>query len=292
MKRKHADSPSAFLAAAMAVTGAAMLLCPLIGQNTEMNRSAAEYDDLRVRLKSEEPAQATDAPAQDKSVLCVLLGLPSATQEPLELPKTDKSPPEIDIGTGADLAACLAQNDDFIAWIRIPGTNVDYPVVWTDDAEYYLHHTFTGKPGAAGTLFSLMKTDYSIPSRNIAIYGHHLKSTGEKMFTSLMRYKNADFYAGHETVLLDTLYERGSYRIFAVLNFHSSEWDASQEDFESDAAFLEFIRYARRNALYDTGMTVGAEDSILTLITCDRSYGGKAGRLAVVAVLEKSRRNL
>ena len=175
MKQKHADSPSAFLAAAMAVTGAAMLLCPLIGQNTEMNRSAAEYDDLRVQLKSEEPAQATDAPAQDKSVLRVLLGFPSATQEPLELPKT---------------------------------------------------------------------------------------------------------------------YESGLYRIFAVLNFHSGEWDASQADFESDAAFLEFIRYARRNALYDTGVTVGAEDSILTLITCDRSYGGKAGRLAVMAALEKSRRSL
>ena len=292
MKQRRPDSPSAFLAAAMAATGAAMLLCPLIGQNTEMNRSAAEYDDLRVQLKSEEPAQATDAHAQNKSALRVLLGFPGATQEPLELPKTDESPPEIDIGTGADLAACLAQNDDFIAWIRIPGTNVDYPVVWTDDAEHYLHHTFTGKQGTAGTLFSLMKTDYSIPSRNIAIYGHHLKSTGEKMFTSLMRYKDADFYAGHETVLLDTLYESGSYRIFAVLNFRSGEWDASQADFESDAAFLEFIRYARRNALYDTGVTVGEEDSILTLITCDRSYGGKAGRLAVVAVLEKSRRNL
>ena len=292
MKQRRPDSPSIVLAAAMAVTGAAMLLCPLIGQNTEMNRSAAEYDDLRVQLKSEEPAQATDAPAQDKSALRVLLGFPGATQEPLELSKPDESPPEIDIGTGVDLAACLAQNDDFIAWIRIPGTNVDYPVVWTDDTEYYLHHTFSGKQGAAGTLFSLMKTDYSIPSRNIAIYGHHLKSTGEKMFTSLMRYKDADFYAGHETVLLDTLYESGSYRIFAVLNFHSSEWDASQADFESDAAFLEFIRYARRNALYDTGVTVGAEDSILTLITCDRSYGGRSGRLAVMAVLEKSRRSL
>ena len=271
-----------------------MLLCPLIGQNTEMNRSAAEYDDLRVQLKSEEPTQATDA-QENRSTLRQMFdaaGFPSTTQMPLELPEQDENPPAINIGTGADLAACLAQNDDFIAWIRIPGTNVDYPVVWTDDAEHYLHHTFTGKQGAAGTLFSLMKTDYSIPSRNIAIYGHHLKSTGEKMFTSLMRYKDAGYYVGHETVLLDTLYESGSYRIFAVLNFHSGEWDASQADFESDAAFLEFIRYARRNALYDTGVTVGAEDSVLTLITCDRSYGGKAGRLAVVAVLEKSRRNL
>ena len=294
MKQKRPDSPSIFLAAAMAMAGAAMLLCPLIEQNTEMNQSAAEYDNLRVQLKSEE--QAADAPEKaNGSALRRMLdaaGFPSATQAPLELPAQDESPPEIEIGTGADLAACLAQNGDFIAWIKIPGTNVDYPVVWTDDAEYYLHHTFSGKQGAAGTLFSLMKTDYSIPSRNIAIYGHHLKSTGEKMFTSLMRYKDADFYARHETVLLDTLYESGSYRIFAVLNFHSGEWDASQADFENDAAFRDFIQYAKRNALYDTGVTVGAEDSILTLITCDRSYGGKAGRLAVVAVLEKSRRNL
>ncbi len=257
MKQKHADSPSAFLAAAMAVTGAAMLLCPLIGQNTEMNRSAAEYDDLRVRLKSEEPAQATDAPAQDKSALRVLLGLPSATQEPLELPKMDESPPEIDIGTGADLAACLSHTT---ISSRGSGSRHERGLSRRLDGRrrVYLHHTFTGKQGAAGTLFSLMKTDYSIPSRNIAIYGHHLKSIGEKMFTSLMRYKDADFYAGHETVLLDTLYESGAYRIFAVLNFHSGEWVASQADFESDAAFLEFIRYARRNALYDTGVTVGA----------------------------------
>ena len=284
MKQKHADSPSAFLAAAMAVTGAAMLLCPLIGQNTEMNRSAAEYDDLRVQLKSEEPAQAADAPAQDKSVLRVLLGLPSATQEPLELPKSDESPPEIDIGTGADLAACLAQNDDFIAWIRIPGTNVDYPVVWTDDAEYYLHHTFTGKQGAAGTLFSLMKTDYSIPSRNIAIYGHHLKSSGEKMFTSLMRYKNPDFYEDNQTIVLDSLYRHSDYTIFAVVNMKVGDWEPSRTTFSGDAAFMAFVNRAKSESLYDTGVEVGADDHILTLITCDRSYAGKDGRLVILAV--------
>lgn len=286
MKQKHADSPSAFLAAAMAVTGAAMLLCPLIGQNTEMNRSAAEYDDLRVQLKSEEAAQATDAP-ENRSTLRQMFdaaGFPSTTQEPLELPKTDESPPEIDVGTGADLAACLAQNDDFIAWIRIPGTNVDYPVVWTDDAEYYLHHTFTGKQGAAGTLFSLMKTDYSIPSRNIAIYGHHLKSIGEKMFTSLMRYKNPDFYEDNQTIVLDSLYRHSEYTIFAVVNMKTGDWEPSRTTFSGDAAFMAFVNRAKSESLYDTGVEVGADDHILTLITCDRSYAGKEGRLVILAV--------
>ena len=286
MKQKHADLPSAFLAAAMAVTGAAMLLCPLIGQNTEMNRSAAEYDDLRVQLKSEEPAQATDAP-ENRSTLRQMfdaVGFPSTTQVPLELPEQDENPPEINIGTGADLAACLAQNDDFIAWIRIPGTNVDYPVVWTDDAEYYLHHTFTGKPGAAGTLFSLMKTDYSIPSRNIAIYGHHLKSTGEKMFTSLMRYKNPDFYEDNQTIVLDSLYRHSEYTIFAVVNMKAGDWEPSRTTFSGDAAFMAFVTRAKSESLYDTGVEVGADDHILTLITCDRSYAGKEGRLVILAV--------
>lgn len=286
MKQKHADSPSAFLAAAMAVTGAAMLLCPLIGQNTEMNRSAAEYDDLRVQLKSEEPAQVTDA-QENRSTLRQMFdaaGFPSTTQVPLELPEQDENPPEIDIGTGADLAACLAQNDDFIAWIRIPGTNVDYPVVWTDDAEYYLHHTFTGKQGAAGTLFSLMKTDYSIPSRNIAIYGHHLKSTGEKMFTSLMRYKNPDFYEENQTIVLDSLYRHSEYTIFAVVNMKVGDWEPSRTTFSGDAAFMAFVNRAKSESLYDTGVEVGADNHILTLITCDRSYAGKEGRLVILAV--------
>lgn len=123
-----------------------------------------------------------------------------------------------------DLAALYAQNQDFVAWLEIPGTNVNHPVVSTGNPDYYLHHTFSGKESAVGTLFSLA-ADYQTPSQNIAVYGHHLRSSGEKMFTSLMRYKDPDFYAGHETVYLDTLYRGGAYKIFAVVNIHSGEWN-------------------------------------------------------------------
>ncbi|MEG0494222.1 MAG: class B sortase, partial [Clostridia bacterium] len=74
--------------------------------------------------------------------------------------------------TGVDLSACLAANADFIGWLQIPGTTVDYSVVQTDEIDYYLNHTFTGKKSYIGTLFSLGQTDSQLPSRNIAIYGH------------------------------------------------------------------------------------------------------------------------
>ena len=77
--------------------------------------------------------------------------------------------------TGADLAACKAANDDFIAWLKIPGTKVNYPVVRTDNMDYYLTHTFTGKQSKIGTLFSLGRTDYETPGTKSRVSGRCTK---------------------------------------------------------------------------------------------------------------------
>ncbi len=186
--------------------------------------------------------------------------------------------------TGADLAACQAKNPDFVAWLKIPGTNVNFPVVLSDNTDYYLTHSFTGKQSKLGTLFSLKKTDYETPGRNIAI--HHITNTssGELMFRPLLSYKKQSFYEKHSTIYLDSLYHSAAYKIFAVVNLVKGEWDPSTASFASDADFLAFIRQAQARSLYDTGVEVTAADRILTLITCDRSYAAADGRLIVLAV--------
>ena len=148
----------------------------------------------------------------------------------------------------------------------------------------YLNHTFSGKPSVVGTLFSLADADYAAPGRNIAVYGHHLRSSGEKMFTSLMRYKNPNFYEDNQTIVLDSLYRHSEYTIFAVVNMKVGDWEPSRTTFSGDAAFMAFVNRAKSESLYDTGVEVGADDHILTLITCDRSYAGKEGRLVILAV--------
>ena len=65
-----------------------------------------------------------------------------------------------------------------------------------------------------------------------------------------------------------------------------SDWDAATASFSSDESFLRFVNRAVKKSLVDTGVQVTAEDNILTLITCDRSYGGASGRLIVMAVQE------
>ena len=276
-RRKCPFSPLTLLAALLLIGGMLAVVLPVLQWDAEVSAEAGEYDQLREQNRQAEAREMVEEETLNQHVVPPI----SLAEEGLPVQQSESA-----VGEQAmvDLSAYLAQNPDFIAWLRIPGTNVDYPVVQTDDPDYYLNHTFSGKSSVVGTLFSLADADYAAPGRNIAIYGHHLRSSGEKMFTSLMRYKNPDFYEDNLTIVLDSLYRHSEYTIFAVMNMKVGDWEPSRTTFSGDAAFMAFVNRAKSESLYDTGVEVGADDHILTLITCDRSYAGKEGRLVILAV--------
>ena len=250
------------------------------------NKSGSQRVDNEQPKPTSQPLPMEQAASSPEITL-----LPKETASPLpviETPTSQSLPtatPLPKIGkTGVDLAACKTQNSDFVAWLKIPGTKINYPVVWTDRVDYYLTHTFSGKESKIGTLFSLGKTDYTAPGRNIAVYGHHITTSGGNMFQPLMSYKKKSYYETHKTVYFDTLYDLGEYTVFAVLNIKSTDWDASAATFKSGQDFMAFVNRAKAKSLYDTGIEVNENDHILTLITCDRDYHNPDGRLIVMAV--------
>ena len=279
-RRKCPFSPLTLLAALLLIGGMLAVVLPVLQWDAEVSAEAGEYDQLREQNRQAEAREMVEEETLNQHVVPPI----SLAEEGLSVQQSENAVGERAAQSAVDLSAYLAQNPDFIAWLRIPGTNVDYPVVQTDDPDYYLNHTFSGKSSVVGTLFSLADADYAAPGRNIAIYGHHLRSSGEKMFTSLMRYKNPDFYEDNKTVMLDSLYRHREYTIFAVMNMKVGDWEPSRTTFSGDAAFMAFVNRAKSESLYDTGVEVGADDHILTLITCDRSYAGKEGRLVILAV--------
>ena len=276
-RRKCPFSPLTLLAALLLIGGMLAVVLPVLQWDAEVSAEAGEYEQLREQNRQAEARETVEEETLNQHIVPPI----SLAEEGLPVQQSESA-----VGEQAmvDLSAYLAQNPDFVAWLRIPGTNVDYPVVQTDNPDYYLNHTFSGKSSVVGTLFSLADADYAAPGRNIAIYGHHLRSSGEKMFTSLMRYKNPDFYEDNQTIVLDSLYRHSEYTIFAVVNMKAGDWEPSRTTFSGDAAFMAFVNRAKSESLYDTGVEVGADDHILTLITCDRSYAGKEGRLVILAV--------
>ena len=209
------------------------------------------------------------------------------TPEPEATPTPTPTPaPRIGRYTEVDLTECKKINDDFIAWIKVPNTNIDYPIVQSNDTDYYLEHTFEGNQSKLGTLLSLGKTNWKRPSQNIVIYGHHVEGSGDKMFKALLKYKDSDYYPDHSVIYLDSIYMDGKYKIFSVFDIHEGDIDPSVSNFASGEEFLDFVYAAKDLSLYDTNVVLNEEDQIITLVTCDRYFQRGIGRLVVMAVKE------
>ncbi len=182
--------------------------------------------------------------------------------------------------------AILAENENFAGWITIEGTKVDYPVMLTKtDADYYLKRNFNGQNDINGTLFMDARTNLEAPSTNIIIYGHNMKS-GE-MFGGLKKYLDEEYWLAHRQILFDTIYEKGTYEIFAVclaqVQYQNTEgfryYNFIQADSEEE--FEEFLDNIEQLSVFTgTEMPVYG-DELLTLSTCN-SYV-EDGRLFLVA---------
>ena len=171
--------PLTLLAALLLIGGMLAIILPVLKWDAEVSAEAVEYEQLREQHQQAEAREIAEEETPNQHVAPPV----SLAEEGSTVQQSKNAVGEQAAQVTVDLSACLAQNPDFIAWLRIPGTNVDYPVVQTDDPDDYLTHTFSGKQSVVGTLFSLADADYKAPGRNIAIYGHHLRSSGEKMFT-------------------------------------------------------------------------------------------------------------
>ena len=181
--------------------------------------------------------------------------------------------------------AVYEQNRDFVGWISIDGTNINYPVMQTiDNPNYYLKHGFDKQYSNYGVPYVQENCALDI-SDNVVIYGHHMNNGS--MFADLCKYESENFYREHTTIRFDTLDGFGEYEIVAVFKTVAySEQGFKYYHFVNAADeddFNTFISQCKALALYDTG--VGAEygDKLLTLSTCE--YSRTNGRMVVVAKL-------
>ncbi len=178
-------------------------------------------------------------------------------------------------------SALFEQNQDFIGWISIDGTNVNYPVMQTpNNPDYYLKHSFEKN-----------YSDYGVPyidevcalgiSNNIVVYGHHMKNGS--MFADICKYTDKNFYEEHKTIKFDTLSTFGEYEVVAVFKFDTNNETFKFNEYTTmdEAEFNEFMENVHSRRLYDTGVDAEYGDELLTLSTCEYTY--KNGRFVVVA---------
>lgn len=184
----------------------------------------------------------------------------------LDGPKTSK-PQEKFVPAHVDFSALQKMNGDIVAWIQFEEpAAISYPVVRGEDNTTYLHTTFEGKHNAAGTLFMDAGNDAQFVDFNTLIYGHNMKNGS--MFGQLRKYKKQDFYEKYPYFYIQTPDgETATYKIFAV-SIVEDDSELYQKWCDTTEECTSYIRLARSEALYPTGVEVPEGARIVSLSTC------------------------
>lgn len=170
------------------------------------------------------------------------------------------------------------QNNDFIGWIQIPNTKIDYPVLQTSD-DFYLNHDFHKKRSPLGSIF--MDSINKINDKNIVLYGHHMKSG--KMFAFINEYNKQETYEKNKLIEFDTEEKISDYEIIASFKINEKEINEISEFLlmNSEKEYNDLMEFIRKKNMIKNNLQFDYNDNYLTLMTCE--YSNKNGRFFVIA---------
>lgn len=186
-----------------------------------------------------------------------------------------------------EYTALYQENPELVGWLRISGTEIDYPVMQSslEEPDYYLRHDFEKNDDSNGTLFIDARNDYINRDTNIIIYGHNMKSG--MMFGSLKKYLDEGYMNEHKTIEFHTLYEKNIYEVIAV-GLSEVQYQDEQTfryynflNADSEESFNEYLNNIRQLSVFGEQLDVSYGDQLLTLSTCN-SYT-EDGRMFVLA---------
>ncbi|MEA4871043.1 MAG: class B sortase [Christensenella sp.] len=180
-------------------------------------------------------------------------------------------------GDTVDFAKLAAENPEIRAWVRLPDTAIDLPVVETTDNSFYLNHRFDEKKNKLGTPFIDAGNLGDFSDRHTVIYGHALNSGA--MFGSLWEYENPNYYTRHPEIQL--FLPDGRQLTLAVFACSRVEGvrSAIPISFPDEASFLALIDQLTAASAFSSNVKITSSDRIVSF--CIVLPDGGDGRLLI-----------
>lgn len=163
----------------------------------------------------------------------------------------------------------LQKNSDTVAWIKVNGTNVNYPVVQSTDNSYYLSHAFNKRANSGGWIYGDFRDNFVNFDKNTIIYGHNLYN--RTMFGSLVETQKSYWYTNSDNwyIKLSTPTSNTVWRLFSTYTVDPTI-DYLRTNFENNS-YEEFLNTIKSRSIYNFDIDVTTDDKVLTLSTCNDS---------------------
>ena len=189
-----------------------------------------------------------------------------------------KKPPAENEPAQRDLSELFAMNDDFVVWLCIPDTDINYPVMHTpDDPERYLRRNFHGEYSESGVPFLDFRC--ALDSENLIVYGHNMMNG--TMFAELQGYVQEDFCTAHPVIEFQTADDCAEYQVFAAVRVKSNDDWYKVVNLDGAKDFNKAVEKITGKALFTINSAPEYGQQILSLSTCYDSANN--GRLLVLA---------
>lgn len=170
-------------------------------------------------------------------------------------------------------------NSEIFAWIRIPDTNIDYPILQSLKADdFYLHRDIYGNNKYAGSLYIEYANDTDLKNRVTLVYGHNMQNGS--MFANLHKFESYDFFKKHRYFYVYTPKRKLTYEVVSAHNY-SDKHILNSFNFAENNVFKDYLEYIQnpratvRNVRNKLDHKLTVDDRILTLSTCLNSGDGR-----------------
>lgn len=180
-------------------------------------------------------------------------------------------------------------NPEIYAWLRVPDTNIDYPVLqhMEDDQSYYLTRDIYGKSNQAGSIYTEYYNSKDFQEPNTVLYGHNMKNGS--MFHNVRYFADREYFDGHEELYIYLPDKILKYQIIACYEYDDRHLLGSF-DFHDEAVFAEYLEEIMNPrsmyAMIREGVELTTEDKLVTLSTCVANKPNNRRLLQAVLVEE------
>ena len=177
----------------------------------------------------------------------------------------------------------LNKNNDLVGFIYLKNTLISYPVVKTNDNNFYLKHSFDKTPNSAGWVFMDYRNDYNVLDDNTIIYGHSRKDGS--IFGTLKNVLNTTWQNNKDNYVIyfSTLKENMLFQIFSIYTIKEESYYI-KTNFNNIIEKQEWIETMKKRNIAKITTDVNVNDKFLTLSTCKNRRGE---RIVVQAKLIK-----
>lgn len=218
------------------------------------SKTAEEYDSMAQYVSSDGASSQQIAEQKD-----------SVSERPkTPIPAIDFEVPAIDF-----TAIAKDGYTNCVAWIYIPDTAVNYPVFYSGENDYYLHHTGKGEESVAGAIYLDGRNARDFGDTHNILYGHHMADGS--MFAGLKSFKDAEYYPEHRYGVLIT---PEGYRVIEFFSGYvaSVDQDAWTIEYGGEENYVNWINAECALSCFRADTVPLSGDRVITLSTCSYEF--------------------